>query len=504
MHPSEMKMRAESFTKKKQVFVVVAFSVYIFTSIIVGLIGPSVLTTREAEDNLTPTSHIGLWQSIYNLDRMNLDLMVSVEIQNNKEYQIETPAKFILDLYGKSSENGDKKEIVLNDVHTRTIKCDSHSKCDSIYFIHETFIEYSIYQFFIQIEPDTLETELFSGVTFKFEFYNTHFVMFRMIFGFVYVIFSIFVLLFWTYKTSKISWKVFTFEQKWVTVLLFALVFFNNPFFPITIIGRGWFPEFLDVLFILVFVFLMLLFWLVMFDSFRFRPEERTFTKFLLPKISILFVQFVFNFALILIQRLHLKNDPEYEEADDLKGYKPLAIISIILFVVYLLWLIYSIYRAFREIHQFTNWKPVFYFFFNITIIDIILFAIFVGVGTLHSEKSNPLVFLATYGLFNFYIYTLAIGFFPTTESIDMIRGAARQQLGDDEDEIDKNEKQNQQITSSDDNLRGDDIEMDQVNKVNQKELNQSEKSEKLDQSEKSEKLDQSEKSEKLDQSDDN
>jgi len=82
------------------------------------------------------------------------------------------------------------------------------------------------------------------------------------------------------------GWGEWSVEQKWVAILLFGLIAYNNPFFPSEILLHGWFPVFIDQVFIASFLFLLLIFWLVLFDGIRkYQPEQRGYLTFYLPKI---------------------------------------------------------------------------------------------------------------------------------------------------------------------------------------------------------------------------
>jgi hypothetical protein len=88
----------------------------------------------------------------------------------------------------------------------------------------------------------------------------------------------------WRLRGFRLSeWAV---EQKWTLVLLASLVGLNDPFFALSL--RWGFFDVLDQLLAAWFLAVLLLFWLVMFDTVRRpRPEDRPVKTFLLPKLAL-------------------------------------------------------------------------------------------------------------------------------------------------------------------------------------------------------------------------
>lgn len=82
-----------------------------------------------------------------------------------------------------------------------------------------------------------------------------------------------------------------SYEQKWTVVLLWGLVFFNDPFVGLTVYTNS--AKFFSAIFILsssTFVFLILLFWLCLLSDVRFMqrsPDEvRRGSWYWVPKVS--------------------------------------------------------------------------------------------------------------------------------------------------------------------------------------------------------------------------
>lgn len=65
--------------------------------------------------------------------------------------------------------------------------------------------------------------------------------------------------------------------------MLFLLIFYNNPFFPITLTDATLLGGVLDAIFQSLFLFTMLLFWLCALHGLR--QTKRPFLTFYLPKV---------------------------------------------------------------------------------------------------------------------------------------------------------------------------------------------------------------------------
>ena len=72
-------------------------------------------------------------------------------------------------------------------------------------------------------------------------------------------------------------------EQRWSSVLLLLLIFYNNPFFPLTLTSATLIGGVLDAIFQSIFLFTLLLFWLCALHGLR--QTRRTLVFFYLPKV---------------------------------------------------------------------------------------------------------------------------------------------------------------------------------------------------------------------------
>ncbi|KAJ5066206.1 transmembrane protein [Anaeramoeba ignava] len=440
------KPKLDFFSTKKKVVVIIAFVIFLFFAVGIGALGPQVMETKTLiYENLPSNQNLQIPGEIIDMSRLHHSLFIYIEFFNSNDYKFDVEGIFDLTLSVRSG-NDPWKTITKVDEHKRMVSCSPNSFCNKIYFIHETCVEYDQYQFVLNVDISNTE-QLFSRADVSFEFYKKSFILFRMVFGFIFLIFSIGSLCLWAYNTFEISWRKLRHEQKWITVLSFALIFFNNPFYPTIVLVKGWFPDFLESLFRAVFLVFLLSFWLVAFDSFRFKKEHRSFLKLILPKLILFGAILILFCVTYLWEQLHLRTDPQYQEAEDMPGFYALRIIIFILLGIYLLWLIYTTYRAFREVKDFPENKSSFYFMFAFSFITFIFTAIFLSAGYIHQTENTSIVFLSTFGIFNLYIWFMVVVFSPT-------RVEGLQKL-DEEDDIQDIAKSNDDLSPK---ISGDDL----------------------------------------------
>jgi hypothetical protein len=184
--------------------------------------------------------------------------------------------------------------------------------------INRPSIEYDAYEFTLRVENG--ENEIFPSVIYRLSEYNSKFTLFALWFRFVFLFITFVFIVIFAIKLRGFDWKDWNVEQRWVAVLLFGLLGYNNPFFALTIMVQGWFPVFLDTVLLASFLVLLLLFWLVMFDGIRTEPQDQTFKKFYLPKFILIGLFWVFAIIVYAWSELATIYSPDLA-LNQLSGY---------------------------------------------------------------------------------------------------------------------------------------------------------------------------------------
>ena len=228
------------------------------------------------------------------------------------------------------------------------------------------------------------------------------------------------VIIIYVTRLRKFPIKHWTIEQKWGAILLFFLMFYNNPFFPLEILVSGWFPIFLNRVFYASFVVLLLLFWLSMFDGVRYeqsqsRNKQLTFKRFYLPKIILVGLFWICGIVLYTWSHLQQLNHPAYESRNEMPGYIAFQIIMLLLLIIYIFWLVFVICRSCSDskllpyLGNRVKFFGVFTLFIILTVVAGLLFT-----GIAGSTFNNASEFTSFLALINLYVYTLSIVYLPS------------------------------------------------------------------------------------------
>ena len=87
-------------------------------------------------------------------------------------------------------------------------------------------------------------------------------------------------------------------EQKLVLVLCVLLIFFNDPFYPITILSPNPISSYLSVFFVVNFVMFLLFFWIIFLDRIYFEDGEKATNLLNWKRILFIAISYVLTFIL--------------------------------------------------------------------------------------------------------------------------------------------------------------------------------------------------------------
>jgi len=204
-------------------------------------------------------------------------------------------------------------------------------------------------------------------------------------------------------------------EQKWTATIIFGLMLFNNPLFSLEILVDGWIPPFLDILFIVTFLFLILFFILVIVDGVRFEAEDRSYL-FYLPKIFLIGLLWISTIGVFSWREYNTVIDPALSFESDMsitvfEYALPIALVA------YVIWLAVSATCAFSVIEKVNFLKRRLLFFLSLSIFIMLVIALGI-LFNVFLYMNNASEFLAFHSLVNLYVFTLAIVYMPNT-SVD-------------------------------------------------------------------------------------
>eukprot|EP01013_Petalomonas_cantuscygni_P008338 TRINITY_DN21053_c0_g1_i1.p1 TRINITY_DN21053_c0_g1~~TRINITY_DN21053_c0_g1_i1.p1 ORF type:complete len:662 (-),score=19.92 TRINITY_DN21053_c0_g1_i1:263-2248(-) len=181
---------------------------------------------------------------------------------------------------------------------------------------------------------------------------NPEFTDFSVIFRAIFCILALFALLVFVLSMRRLPLRLWASEQRWVSVLLLSLFFFDNPFFVIT----AWHPSaalaYCDVVFRSTYLALLLLVVLVLSDL-HLKANKRAslrFRTFYLPKMCLLAIAWFVDVSnsLQLYLTSHPNDDPAASEplaAIQVRGVRPVFALRVAITATYIVWLLYILTR---------------------------------------------------------------------------------------------------------------------------------------------------------------
>jgi hypothetical protein len=220
-------------------------------------------------------------------------------------------------------------------------------------------------------------------------------------------------------KLCKVPYRGWSHQQKWVAGLIVALFLFNDPFFPATLYTTSsviW--DGLHILTSVGFVSALLMFWLCVFEETgsvgnRVRSTNWGIT-FYAPKATLCILFWIFMSSLYIHVRLESQSNPEYSTSREAKQYQTITALAFLLATIYVLWLLFLITKAMGEIRRMS---PPFKFIFWLTLFTIVATIVGIFIGALYPLYSAPINFTTYYGLYNLYVWALALAYAPLSTS---------------------------------------------------------------------------------------
>jgi len=217
-------------------------------------------------------------------------------------------------------------------------------------------------------------------------------------------------------RFSILDWSL---EQRWMVILLIFLVFYNNPFYPLTFLSNNAFPLILDGILQSTFLCILLLFWLSVYHGIR--QNVRRFFSFYFPKIILISLLWVFFVVLLSVRIVQEYRDPMYDLTIDIIQFTAIRIIFYLTGIVYILYLLFLIIRAFGELRNmpFFDIRLKFTTILMVCVVSISILRFSSGileenfVPELSSRYKNSVEFLLVYSLINLYLYTMAYVYSP-------------------------------------------------------------------------------------------
>lgn len=451
-----VQMRLYTMNKRHFALVFLMFFACLSVTIIIGLLGPSIMETipvNVTSLNVQP-SDLSTGPFILKspaVSTFNQQLWLTCKITTDKDDsgRFDWPFKMFVQIVGFVE---DKKRDTFYDGHaaqnhSRTLQC--ATECKDIVVLHIGYLSSPYYVITINIYG--LETMNYNvkDVDFVFTTYNSSFTQLEIWFRFTFLVVTFIATCLFAHSLRKFSIHNWAIEQKWMTILLPLLLLYNNPIFPLVFLVNSWIPGMFDIIFQTTFISSLMLFWLCLYHGIR--QNKRKFATFYLPKIFMVGVVWLSVVALFSWQSVKELSDPTYNYQNDFSNFFGVKIFIMVLVGFYLLYLIYLIVRAYSELRsmpyfdlrlKFTTVLLVIVVVVTMTL-TILRFGVDAFDGGFTSGVSthlhNSTEFVAFYGLINIHLFTMAFVYSPSKNAVyesHFKDNPALSMLNDSEDEV--------------------------------------------------------------------
>ena len=164
---------------------------------------------------------------------------------------------------------------------------ENEHKCDYRVFLFYPGLAYSAYQVRIALLNEDLYKTAINLLTFDVITHNRRYVTIMLLIRYFLALASLIALFYYMSYYIKIPKEFVTFEHNSILMMSVALVFFNDPFYGMTLLMPGTFSVFMSTIFITSFISLLVYFWMIMFQRI-YKEPLRTDTNLARPLLIIL------------------------------------------------------------------------------------------------------------------------------------------------------------------------------------------------------------------------
>eukprot|EP01130_Rhizamoeba_saxonica_P011411 TRINITY_DN4743_c0_g1_i1.p1 TRINITY_DN4743_c0_g1~~TRINITY_DN4743_c0_g1_i1.p1 ORF type:complete len:456 (-),score=42.02 TRINITY_DN4743_c0_g1_i1:25-1392(-) len=320
-------------------------------------------------------------------------------------------------LEGKKHPNSKKWYIVSNFTEDSLIACYGVDQCPSFILVFEDTITYSNYRVKAQFLT-TMGTPLniITDVEFDMIKDSPAFTKLELVMKLILLIISVILMSYHmiTIQDKIVMWEICNWDQRALSLLMFALIFFNNPFYPLEFLVTGWFLQFIDNLFEIVFTVAMFFYWYQM--ALRMRKERDPLYDNSTLRFSFYGLVATYGIlATVLYAVGSIRNEmsPVYGIPDHMTFMQILYYMTGAIFLSIVVCIFILLTFAFPIIMERPIIRPRFMFFTIPTLIIVTsyLFSMFQGsFGPL--GRSGPLFIFYTFG-YNLYLWIIVWAFWP-------------------------------------------------------------------------------------------
>ncbi|XP_071051074.1 transmembrane protein 181 [Onthophagus taurus] len=437
-----VQMRLYSMHKREFVMVFIAFFGCLGLGIFIGLAGPPITKTTECDaksscdttnKTISPsemaTGPFTMRSPAMTSYNQQMWLIAKLATDNTDDEIFDKSFQISVTIEGLTQDH--KPIPILNNSRNRTrhLRCNKRY-CDEFIVLHLGFLDYTHYIITVRFFGLEWFHHRYTIKELKFYFvtYNPAFTQIEIWFRFIFLISTFIITTWFIYKLKNYAIFDWSIEQKWMSILLFLLLFYNNPLFPMTFLINSWIPGMIDALSQATFLSALLLFWLCVYHGLR--QNERRILSFYFPKFFIVGVLWLCALIMATWEKCNELKDPTYSHINDAGSYYTLKVIFFTFCGIYIAYLLLLLLRAYSELRSmpFFDMRLKFLTLLMLVVLSISLTITVLrfGIGVLEdnfvaqlsTHYNSSVQFMSFYGLLNFYVYAMTYVYSPNTKTI--------------------------------------------------------------------------------------
>eukprot|EP01111_Echinosteliopsis_oligospora_P000199 TRINITY_DN10188_c0_g1_i1.p1 TRINITY_DN10188_c0_g1~~TRINITY_DN10188_c0_g1_i1.p1 ORF type:complete len:464 (+),score=113.67 TRINITY_DN10188_c0_g1_i1:53-1444(+) len=327
----------------------------------------------------------------------------------------------VIEVYSKDDPDADWKLMVNQTVGMQTV-CDAGQvQCSTVLLVDEEDLKFDFYHVRVSAVdggPSTSSGEPFlNDVVFTFYYDTDGYSSLELGWRISMLAITAGVILAFLWAMRNTSFDEWSWEQKAILWLLFALLGYNNPFFGMTFVVPGWGFQLLDAFFNILFLSVFLMFALLAID--KIRLEDTTVVFDLRSGIKLIVIGTFFLIGFVLFAWVDISDDfdPIIGQPGSVTGQSTLFYIEAILYTSVIVWLSVIIIMTVTVVSSQTHYLYTRFCFISIPtsiVVVSILIGLFTGNFGPYNTSTLPMVYYST--LYNVYVWVLAFGFWPVKE----------------------------------------------------------------------------------------
>lgn len=331
--------------------------------------------------------------------------------------------EFNVSIFGSDDENMDPsrwKTIIANDTHRMDFTCDDRTRrdCDLFTLVDMQYIDYAWYRVELHLAPSSAR-ELVGDMKFSLYTYNLSFSTMELGLRLAYLFVALLAMMVFVVKMRGTKFAEWTFEQKSAFFLVLGLLLYNDILFPFEFWLRGWFFEFTNSVFEVLFIAGLMLFWLIVID--KIGKDELTFAwnYWRLGKAVLVAIYAILAISFFTWIRIRAAKDPIYGDREDLVGPLVLFYFVAAAYAALLVWLIVTLIMTIPMITKRRDLLVRFGFVAIPTTVCVVSVVIAIFTGTIGPFNRDTLSWVYESAMYNLFVWILLLGYAPSKTSED-------------------------------------------------------------------------------------